>query len=101
MGASMANSSHGRGNMTAKALHEEAKAHLRRLQKDTRYFEAHQEELLRQYPEQWVAILDQEVLGTASDFEQLLDALKQKGVPLGQVLFKHLTEKEELWVLSS
>lgn len=97
----MALSSHEKKKKAAKALHEEAKAQLLSLQKDTRYFEAHQEELLRRYPEQWVAILDQKVLGAGPDFEQLLENLKQSGVPLEQVLFKRLTEKEELWVLWS
>lgn len=85
----------------AQALHEEAKAQLRRLQKDTRYFEAHREELLKQHPEQWVAIHNQKFLGAAPDFEELLGELQQKGAPLEQVLFERLTEQEEDWILYS
>ncbi len=34
-------------------------------QKDVSYTEAHHEELLNQYPEQWVAILHQKMVGCA------------------------------------
>jgi hypothetical protein len=79
----------------------QVQAELERFKKDTAYYEAHHEELLKKYPEQWVAVFDQQVVGASSDYEQLLTELQEKGVPIERTLFKHLTQKEELWILKS
>lgn len=79
----------------------QVQADLRRLKRDTAYFEAHYKDLLEQYPKQWVAILDQRVVGASSDYERLLDDLEVKGVPMERAVFKHLTNKEEVWLLHS
>jgi hypothetical protein len=44
----------------------QVQAELERFKKDTAYYEAHHEKLLKKYPEQWVAIFDQQVVGVAS-----------------------------------
>jgi len=80
---------------------KQVQAELQHFRKDTDYYEAHHEELLKKYPEQWVAIFDQQVVGTSQDYEELLTELEEKGVPIERTLFKHLTQKEELWILSS
>ena len=72
---------------------------LQRFKKDTAYYEAHHEELLKKYPEQWVAIFKQQVVGASPDFEQLLDELEAKGYSVGQVLVQHLTQHDELLIL--
>ncbi len=76
-------------------------AELQRFKKDTAYYETHHEELLRKYPEQWVAIFNQKVVGASPDYEQLLAELETGRVPTERTLFKHLTQKEELWILRS
>lgn len=80
---------------------QEAQAELARFKKDTAYLDAHYEELLEQYPEQWVAIYNQQVVGTGPDFEQLLKNLKAQGFPVGQLLVEHLTRQEEVLILPS
>ena len=79
----------------------QVQAELERFKKDTAYYEAQHEELLKKYPEQWVAIIDQQVVGASQDYELLLTKLQEKGVPIERTLFKHLTQKEELWILKS
>ena len=79
----------------------EAQAQLRRFHMDTQYYEAHREELLERYPEQWVAIYDKQVVGTAPDFDQLLDGIESRGMSVGQVLVQHLSRKDELLILHS
>ena len=69
------------------------------LKQESAYYEAHQQELLERYPEQWIAISDQEIIGVAPDPRDLLVELKNKGNPLRKVLVKHLTAKEEVWIL--
>ena len=73
---------------------EDVQAELQRFKKDTAYYQAHYEELLEQYPEQWVAIYDEQVVGASPDFDQLLDDLNTKGVPSGRGLIEHLTSKD-------
>lgn len=72
---------------------------LERLKRDMEYFEAHQEELLEQYSEQWVAIFQEQVAGASPDFDRLLDDLQARGVPVGQVLIERVTRHDELLIL--
>jgi uncharacterized protein DUF5678 len=77
----------------------ELQAELQRFKRDTQYYEAHREELLTQYPEQWIAVFNQQVVGAAPDFEQLLAVLEQSGIPVERTLIEHVTRKEELLIL--
>ena len=77
----------------------ELQAELQRFKRDTQYYEAHREELLTQYPEQWVAVFNQQVVRAAPDFEQLLAMLEQNGIPVERTLIEHVTRKEELLIL--
>ena len=78
---------------------DQVQAELQRFRKDTAYYETHHEELLEKYPEQWVGIFDQQVVGASSDYEQLLADVEKEGVAIERTLFKHFTKKEELWIL--
>ncbi len=90
----MTPSSHGKGKKADKALVEEDIAALRALNKDSAFFQAKYEELLRQHPEQWVCIFNQEVAGVSAVMDELLHELEKKGVPLDQALFEYLTDEE-------
>jgi ribosomal protein L20 len=68
-------------------------------QKDIEYAETQHEELLRQYPEQWVAILNEEVVGSDSDVYRLIERLRRCGIPTERAVLRHLTEQEELLIL--
>ncbi len=74
---------------------------LQRFQRDIDYYEAHREELLDRYPEQWVAVFNEQVVSTAPTVEQVLRGLSAKGVPPGQGLVEHLTRHDELLILAS
>jgi hypothetical protein len=78
---------------------QELQEELQRFKRDTQYYESHREGLLTQYPEQWVAIFNQQVVGAAPDFEQLLAMLEQNGIPVERTLIEHVTRKEELLIL--
>ena len=54
---------------------------LQRFQRDIDYYEAHREELLDQYPEQWVVIFNEQVVGTAPTVEQVLRGIASKRSP--------------------
>jgi hypothetical protein len=85
-----------------KGVHmNQVQAELERFKKDTAYYEAHHEELLKKYPEQWVAILNQQVVGISPEYEPLLTQVEKNGLPIERTLFKHLSQKEENWILAS
>ena len=71
------------------------------MQQEAQYYEAHYEELLEKHPEQWVAILDQKVVGSSSDPRELMQNLKNQGVSLRRVLVKHVTSEQETWILAA
>jgi hypothetical protein len=75
------------------------RAELQRFSRDMRYFSDHWEELLTQYPEQWIAIFNEEVAGSAPDFDQLLAELQMRGIPPEQAFVEYVTEKEELLIV--
>ncbi len=74
-------------------------AELRRFSRDVDYYQAHREDLLSKYPDQWVAIFNQRVVGAHSDYERLLDQLEENHVPLGRVFIELATRKDELLIL--
>jgi len=73
---------------------------LRQFRRDNEYYEAHYEGFVKSYPDQWVAIFDQQVVGAGPDPDRLIHDLKEKGVPIGMVVVKYLTTKDEVWILS-
>ena len=72
---------------------------LAQFRREIEYYEAHQDELLQQYPEKWVAIFHQTVAGANPDFEQLLTELDERGVPSEHALIRHVTAKDDLLIL--
>lgn len=73
---------------------------LKRFRGDGEYYEAHQEELVKNHPEQWVAIFNRQVVGVNSDYSRLLEILEQKGVPSEHTFIEYATTKDEIFILS-
>ena len=69
--------------------------------RDVEYYEVHYLELLAQYPDQWIAIMDQEVVGAADDAFKLIAELKAEGKPANRVLRRHMGTGSELLILAS
>ena len=63
--------------------------------KDVKYYNNNYYELLARYPEQWIGILDQQVVESAASEDELIAQLKAKGFRWDFVFRSHLTEKEE------
>lgn len=72
---------------------------LDRFKEDSEYFEEHRNELLQKYPEQWIAIFNRKVAGTAPTFDGLLDVLEGKDIPLGEAVVDRLSRKGEHLIL--
>ena len=50
--------------------------------RDTAYFEKHREELLRRFPDQWVAVYGERLVGAGPDRDALVRELRARGVPV-------------------
>lgn len=74
---------------------------LEQYRSDAQYLEEHRAELLEQYPERWVAIYNQQVVGAAKDAKRLKRQLERKGIKPSRVFREYLTKKEELLILTS
>ena len=72
---------------------------LGRFTQDMLYFDQHRHELLQQYPEHWVAIYNQQVVGAAKDLKRLIKQLERKGIPPSQVFREYLTDQADLLIL--
>ena len=72
---------------------------LARFQRDVDYYESRFEELLRQYPEQWIAILNQAVVGSDPHLDRLLSRLNSEELPIEKALIEHVTAEEEVFIL--
>jgi hypothetical protein len=72
---------------------------LERYGADAAYFDAHRAELLEGYPDHWVAVYNQEVVGAAREIEDLVKVLEGKGIQPGRTYREYLTDKEELLIL--
>ena len=81
--------------MTPKSQQER----IARFQRDVDYYESRYEELLQQYPEQWVAILNQAVVGSDPHLDRLLSRLSLEGIPIEKALIEHVTAEEEILIL--
>ena len=67
---------------------------------DIDFYEAHYQDLLAQYPDQWIAIMNQEVVGAADDVFELVAELKARGIPADRVLRRHMGTGSELLILA-
>ena len=70
------------------------KAELKRCEKDQKYFSERYRELLELYPEHWIAVYNEEVVGTDTDFPQLLDDLMARGYPIEKLAVNKATAEK-------
>jgi hypothetical protein len=80
---------------------QQQRAELERFHHDTAYLQGHWDELLHQYPEQWIAIFNRAVVGAAPEFDQLLTELQKKGIPMGKARIERMTRGDDLLILPS
>lgn len=84
------------GNRIAELLEfddEKLTAELRRLEKDERFLEAHQAEWLEQYPDMYVAVYQEQLVGIAPDSKALVALLDAKGIRPGATYWRFLRSK--------
>ena len=77
----------------------EHEAEMARFHRDSQYYAAHWEELLARYPEHWVAIYNEQVVGSSTNFKQLLIDLKEAGIPAGWTVITNPAMEQEVLIL--
>lgn len=82
-------------------MQQETQIELKRFHGDTQYFDSHYQEFLNEYPEQWVAVYNQEVVGTGPQFRPLLKQLKAQGVNLSKVVIERVSREPETWIFAA
>lgn len=65
---------------------------------DNLYFDEHMDELARDFPEEWIAIYHQRVVGHDSSLDRLMDGLVQKNLPVGQIAVRRATRDQLLFL---
>ncbi len=66
---------------------------------DRLYLDRHRAELLERYPDRWVAIYRQKVVGAAKNPERLVRQLDRKGIPSSQTYWEYLSSSDELLIV--
>ena len=77
-----------------------AETRIDRHSRDIEFYEAHYQELLARYPDQWIAIMHQEVVGVADDAFELVAELKAGDIPADRVLRRHMGRGSGLLILA-
>ena len=78
---------------------QQSQAELERFAKDIEYCEERYQELLDRYPEQWIAILNQEIVGDGSNFDLMLADMNARGIPVWQTLTRFMTTEDTVLTL--
>lgn len=67
---------------------------LRRFQQDVKYFDDNWISIVKEHPNQFVAVLNEQLVSSASDYAKLVTSLKKSGIPPEDVLVKFTGEQK-------
>ena len=65
---------------------------------DVLFLEAHWNELLEQYPDKWIAILNKKVVASAEDRPSLNPLLRAKGLQSRGALIREMETNPKPWI---
>ncbi len=68
---------------------------LERFSRDGEYVQRHRAELLSQYPDMWIGVYEQKLVGAATTIGELIRQIEDKGLAPGYVYRQYLATKEE------
>lgn len=82
-------------------MQQDKQADLARFTADAKWFDIHYDELLAEYPDQWVGIYHKKVVGASPDCEALIVKLNASGQPVDRIYFNFLPTKPTLWAFTT
>ena len=68
-------------------------------QRDWQWFHENKAALLEQYPEQWIAVMDERVIVHEAGLGEFMRALSEADDPKGLAVREFVTAQEPLWML--
>jgi len=68
--------------------------------RDVDFFENHGREFLEKYPNEWVAVYNEEIVGTNKDFFVLLNLLEKKGLTASKAIVHFMDTDPKPLILS-
>ena len=71
---------------------------LERYHRDVMWFGAHRNELRKRYPDQWVGVYREQVIGASPDLRKLLRETKANGRPPGEGFYDFVHANPADWV---
>ena len=74
-------------------------AEFARHQADTEYRDAHREEWLTQYPDQWVMVYNGKLVAVAAILGEAFEMVERQGIPRGKPVRAHLSTKRQSLIL--
>ena len=80
------------GEAAVRAMDEDAAA-------GNAYLDTHHEELTRRYPDEWIALLRDRVMGHALDLDELSRTLSATGVSRRGLVFHYMTTSDRTLLL--
>ncbi len=71
---------------------------LEQFKRDIGYFDRNYQEMKASFPDQWVAILNERLIGHDAEYERLIKTLKDEGYDIGKPHIAFLPTKEIPWI---
>ena len=77
----------------------EVAAGLERYERLFKRMDAERKELVKIYPDQWVAMSEDGVVAAADTMEEMFRLVREKGIPIEDVYHDYMNTKPETWIL--
>jgi hypothetical protein len=72
---------------------------LQQFDSDGQYVQEHLAELLSRYPDMWIAVYNQEIIGAAKTVQGLVKQVQKKGLSLADIYREYLSREDDIWIL--
>ena len=80
----------------------ESKEVIRNLQEFARsaaLLSSRQPRLIEEYPSRWIGVYRENVEASAEGLDELIEELKEKGIPLGDTIIRFISEERQTLIL--
>ena len=77
----------------------EAVARIEKSEKLFKRMDAERKELVKMYPDQWVAMSEEGIVASADTMDEMFKLVKEKGIRIEDVYHDYMNTKPEKWIL--
>lgn len=72
---------------------EKILAEMNQFKKDIEFLESRSKDLIKKYPDHWVAVYEEKLVGSNKDFSALFSELKKNEIPTNKTVIRFLSTK--------